>query len=236
MLMNIDKIYADKWQVSSKFFLDSNYYESMSEILKPYKRVLELGCGVGYSTLSLVNGGHEVIAVEKNHECILKAKSLLEENEGAGVTFIEADIMEECFRNDIISSQKVDVVICWNPGTQLDEESLQHYTPFMIDYGLTVEQIHENPASSYSELMLWYACKTAKAMGVSMHIIDRCGKVDKDITAYYQSLGFKTGFSQCMMGMMEAESISDGGVPLISQGSVMKVQRIPIFFVSVLFI
>lgn len=143
--MSLDKLYADKWQSSSVFFLENGYYEQMAEIVKPYKRILELGCGVGYSTLSLVNCGHEVIAVEKNHECILKAKHLLGENgKESTVTFLAGDIVDESFRNSIISNQKVDVVICWNPGTQLDKESLQYYVPFMIDYGLTVEQINVN--------------------------------------------------------------------------------------------
>jgi protein-L-isoaspartate O-methyltransferase len=47
--MSIDKIYADKWQSSSKFFFDNGYYSQMAEIVKPYKTVLEIGCGVGYN-------------------------------------------------------------------------------------------------------------------------------------------------------------------------------------------
>ena len=65
---SMEQIYAEKWQASSKFFMDNGYYKYMAEIIKPYKTVLEIGCGVGYSTVSLINDGHIVIAVDKNRE------------------------------------------------------------------------------------------------------------------------------------------------------------------------
>ncbi len=234
--MGMDEIYAEKWQLSSKFFQEKGYYKQMAEVIKPYKTIFELGCGVGYSTLSLVHDGHNVIVVEKNKECLQKAKNLIHESgHESEVTFLLGDIVDKTFRNSIIEQHKVDLVICWNPGTQMDKESLQHYTPCMLEYGLTLEQIKENPASSYTEMMLWYACKTARAMGASMHIIDRCGKIDENTADYYRSLGAETGFSHFSIGTMEAETISDGGVPLISQGSLMNVSRMSVVFVSVLF-
>lgn len=234
--MSIDKIYADKWQSSSKFFFDNGYYSQMAEIVKPYKTVLEIGCGVGYSTLSLIKDGHKVIVVEKNHNCVLMTKNLLRERgHETEVNILEGDIVDESFRNSLISNQEVDAVICWNPGTQLDVDSLLHYVPFMLEYGLTSEQIKENPASSYTEMMLWYACKMAKTMGAPIHIIDRCGKVDENTVDYYQTLGTEVGFSHFQIGTMEAETISDGGVPLQSQGVLMNVHRMPVIFVSVLF-
>ena len=233
---SLNQLYAEKWQASSKFFMDNGYYKDMAEILKPFRTVLELGCGVGYSTLSLINDGHKVTAVEKNPECVLRAKNLLlEAGHEADAIFLEGDIVDTAFRNSIIEGQKADVVICWNPGTQQDKDSLQYYVPFMIEYGLTIEQIIENPASSYTEMMLWHACKIAKAMCAPMHIIDRCGKIDDNTVAYYQTLGAEIGFGNIQMGSMEAETVSDGGVPLISQGKLMNVQRMPVTFVSVLF-
>jgi hypothetical protein len=59
------------------------------------------------------------------------------------VNILEGDIVDESFRNSIISDQKIDAVILWNPGTQLDKDSLQHYLPFMLQYGLTLEQIKD---------------------------------------------------------------------------------------------
>ena len=131
----IEQIYAEKWQLSSKFFDDAGYYQWMASKVKPYDEILELGCGVGYSTQTLLKDGHKVVAVEKNQDCVLKAQDLLSDH--AKVSFIHGDIVEDEFRNQIIQNQHVDAVICWNPGTQMDAKSLQYYVPFMIDYGLT---------------------------------------------------------------------------------------------------
>ena len=232
-----ERIYAERWQSSSKLFADNNYYKWMIEKVKPYKTILELGCGVGYSTLSLTNDSHMVLAVEKNHECVMMAKDLLYENgRESEVSFLEGDIIDETFRNDIIEGQTADVVICWNPGTQMDIDSLRQYIPFMLEYGLTLEQIKENPASSYTEMLLWNACKIAKAMNIPIHIIDRVGELNESLAEYYKKLGFETGFSHVQFDTMEGETVSDGGVPLVSQGILMRAPKIPIYFVSVLFI
>ena len=196
--------------------------------------ILEIGCGVGYSTQALLKDGHKVVAVEKNQECLLKAKNRLSDYEE--VFFVQGDIVKDEFRNQIIQNQQADAVICWNPGTQMDAKSLQYYLPFMIDYGLKLDQIMQNPASSYTEMMLWHVCKMAKAMGVPIHIIDRCGEVNESTDDYYHSLGGETGFKQVQFDVLEAESISDGGVPLVSQGELMKEQKVSIIFVSVLLI
>lgn len=59
-------------------------------------------------------------------------------------------------------------------------------------------------------MMLWHACKMAKAMGVPIHIIDRCGEMDENMADYYYTLGGETGFKQVQFDAMEAEAISDG--------------------------
>lgn len=233
---SIEQIYAEKWQASSKFFMDNGNYIQMAEIIKPYKTVLEIGCGVGYSTVSLINDGHIVIAVDKNRECVRRAKKLVRENGCTSqATFLVGDLIDEAFRNSIISEQKADVVICWNPGIQLDNASLQYYMPYMLEYGLTSKQIKETPASSYTEMMLWHTCKLAKDMCVPMHIIDRSIKVDEKLVAYYHTLGRDTGFSNIQLGEIYAETISDGGVPLVSQGVLLNNQRVSVVLVSVLF-
>lgn len=67
--------YAEQWEVSSKYFYDQNYYGWMQKKIEDYNIILEVGCGTGYSTLSLLENGHKVIALDKNSECIEKAKN-----------------------------------------------------------------------------------------------------------------------------------------------------------------
>lgn len=53
---------------------------------------------------------------------------------------------------------------------------------------------------------------------------------------YYHTLGGETGFKQVQFDAMKAETISDRGVPLVSNGVLMNDLKVPIIFVSVLFI
>ena len=70
-----DKIvYADEWNVSSQYFYKNEYYNWMADNITGHKKVLEIGCGTGYSTLALLEKGFDVIAIEKNEECIRKAE------------------------------------------------------------------------------------------------------------------------------------------------------------------
>ena len=74
------KEYASQWDISAKYFYDKNYYAWMAEKLDGYNTVVEVGCGTGYSTLALAEKGFKVLAIDKNAECIEKAKILLQSN------------------------------------------------------------------------------------------------------------------------------------------------------------
>ena len=61
---------------SKCFFLEQGDYKWMARQLKEYKTVLELGCGTGQSTLSLLQQGLNVIAVDKNPSCLSLARKM----------------------------------------------------------------------------------------------------------------------------------------------------------------
>ena len=65
----VEKEYANKWENSSRFFQANTYYKWMCEFVKPYQTIVEIGCGTGYSTLSLIESGHKVICVDNNQYC-----------------------------------------------------------------------------------------------------------------------------------------------------------------------
>ena len=70
--------YSLEWNNSAQYFYDHNSYKHLSEQIKSYKTVLEIGCGTGQSTLALLETGHSVIAIDQNPYCIEKAKQLIE--------------------------------------------------------------------------------------------------------------------------------------------------------------
>lgn len=236
--MNDELIYSEQWNVSSKYFYDKGYYAWMADKLTAYKIVLEVGCGTGYSTLALVERGYKVIAVDKNPECLEKAKALLSEKGyiNGEVSFVAGDIVVDEIRNELINKFEFDVVICWNVGTYWNRQMIEYYLPCMLEYGLNRQQIASNPESSYSELIIWDECRLAKAKGVASHIVDRGAEViNAQTDPYYYTLKDEFGFSSIEYDNKVADSISGGGRMLTTNGTINTETKINIIFISIMY-
>lgn len=230
--------YSKQWNISAKYFYDKGYYSWMADKLSGYKNVLEVGCGTGYSTLALVEKGYKVIAIDKNVECLNRAKKLLSEKgyTNGEVAFIEGDIAENLIRDELVKQFEFDVVICWNIGTYWDKQTLQSYIPYMNEYGLTAQQIVMNPKSSYSELIIWETCRLAKAKGVASHIVDRAAKtINEQNDNYYCDLRDEFDFHDIVYDSKEADSISNGGIMLTKNGIMSKERKVDVIFTSIMY-
>lgn len=238
--------YALEWERSAKFFQENNSYKHLSIQIDDYKVVLEIGCGTGHSTLSLLQKGHSVISVEKNPFCITKAKELIQ-NEGFticddisnmvanSVCFIECDITEPRLLDGLLNQISIDIVVCWNAGTYWDKEMFSDSLPKMLKYGLTVEQVRANPESSYCELIIWTACSIAKRKNCGVHIVDRgTQKIRKQNDTYYLALKREFGFKSIKYQNLKSTTISLGGRKLSINGKLTNQIEIPIIFISIL--
>ena len=241
--MNDKKTYAHQWKVSSKHFYENDYYKWMTLQISQFKTVLELGCGAGYSTLSLLKEGHKVIAIDKNDECISIAKNRIVEagfsvgnDSNSDVIFIVADFVNTDFYEKYLSGLSFDVVLCWNVGTHDGFDVRKHYHPFLLEYGLNEYQIIQNWESSYAELILWKACLLASKCAVPCHIIDRSQEgLNESNNDYYSSLGSECKYTKMMVNNLPATSISLGGRTLISNGKPIKERTISTVLISVLY-
>lgn len=235
--MTDELLYANQWNSSAQYFYEKGYYSWMVDRLISYKTVVEIGCGTGYSTLALVEKGHRVIAIEKNVDCITQAKKLLsDKGYSEKVIFIEGDIAEDDVRNDLVNRFEFDVVICWNVGSYWNRKMIEYYLPFMLEYGLNRQQIAANPESSYSELIIWDACRLASAKGVAAHIIDRGAEtITKQTDPYYYTLKNEFNFRTIEYDNKVADSISSGGRMLSTDGNVNSEDKVDIVFVSILY-
>lgn len=235
--MNEIERYAEQWNFSAQFFYDKKYYQWMCEKLIGFQTVMEIGCGTGYSTLALLNSGHKVIAIDKNHECIMAAQKLIADNGHTkdDIIFLEGDVADAQFREQTLSKYACDIVICWNVGTYWDKQMIQFYLPYMLEYGLNTSQIKENPECSYSELIIWDACRISNFMGVPIHIIERCGEIiNEDTDSYYYILKDGFHFSKIVYDNHGAKSLSSGGRVLSTGGKANLDGLIDIIFVSIL--
>lgn len=72
------KKYVEGWQNDSNYISVNGLYEWMVSQLKgEYKHVLEIGCGVGKSTLELLKSGRKIISIDENYYCIEQTHKLL---------------------------------------------------------------------------------------------------------------------------------------------------------------
>lgn len=74
------KEYSLTWENDSEYFNLNGYYCWMEKAVSSYRTILEVGCGNGYSTLTLLQNNHKVIVVDYNPYCLEKTKQLLEDN------------------------------------------------------------------------------------------------------------------------------------------------------------
>jgi hypothetical protein len=104
----------------------------------------------------------------------------------------------------------------------------------MLEYGLDIDEIKQNVESSYTELILWDACKIASMRKVPMLIIDRSGEIiDESNSEYYCILGTELGFAELEFDNLQADSISSGGRILVTNGNVNREEIVDIILVSV---
>lgn len=240
--MNEIEKYAQDWEKSSNTFFEQGDYKWMARQLKEYKTVLELGCGTGQSTLSLLQQGLNVIAVDKNPSCLSLARKRVEAFQSSSseaingtARFIEADYSEPDFVNNILDTLNFDIVVCWNVGTYWDRNMIEKYVKPMLEYGLTADQIKNNPESSYGEYMLWKACQIAAFKSCAVQIVDRSAeKVTKLHDPYYKSLKKEFLFKTIHYENHKTYALSSNGRKLTIKGREVDTTCLKIYLVSVL--
>ena len=70
--------YAEQWAVTSRHFYEAGCSDWMVSRIAGHIRTLEVGCGMGYSTLTLVRAEHKVVSVDENPMCLRATQALRE--------------------------------------------------------------------------------------------------------------------------------------------------------------
>ncbi len=199
----------------------------------------------GCSTLALLENGYKVVDIEKNEYCIEKACHLIT-NKGYSystslnypnefdVVFIQADLFDELIINEI-TEDLFDIIICWDVGSYWSKEMIEYYVSKLLRYGLTVDQILENPESSYSEYIIWKTCKIAGEFSKPVHIIERLSStLNESDKSYYDSLKIEF-FSHIKYDYKETFTKSAGGRILNVNQKQCKDKRVEVVLASILY-
>jgi len=226
--------YAEEWNNSALFFYQTKAYDWMIERIDNKKYVLEVGCGTGYSTLALLQAGYHVVAVDNNSKCLNKARKLISDSALLDKVIFElGDITDKSFQLHLLEEYTFEIVLCWNVGTYFSKKKIRQYMPLWQDYGLEESFIMKNPESSYVELILFSVCRFAFLKRIPVHIIERIAEDGSH--EYYDMLAKTVGYENVHYEITDAESASEGGRILVSQGVVETREHIKLKLLSILF-
>lgn len=223
--IDIKKVYADKWSRSSEFFYQKGYYHRFAEPLEERKLILEIGCGCGFSTLSLAECGHEILAIDNNTYCIDMAYELIS-NKGFSdsVCFLEMDVTNTQALNELAEKFKYDAVVCWNIGTVYDKN-------LKVDDNKSEEENREIIVEEFRQKFLAYSCALAQYKEVPFQIVDRTEqKLNDSELDYYRKIGKNFGYNQIDYSYFEGESLSSDGVALMTNGVINDAPVVPLVF------
>lgn len=74
------KDYVKSWEIDSLHFYNLGYYNWMLDNIPKSNIILEIGCGVGFSTLAMLKKGSKVVSIEENIYCVKATVQLLIDN------------------------------------------------------------------------------------------------------------------------------------------------------------
>lgn len=105
--------FIDYWLHEGQAYVRRGDYEWMAGLV-PGRRVLEIGCGVGFATEALVQRGLSVLALDNLDECLAQTRARLA---GAPAELLRADILAlNNAQKAQIEAFAPDTVVCWLMG------------------------------------------------------------------------------------------------------------------------
>ncbi len=101
------------WEAEGQAYVRRGDYEWMAALV-PGRRVLEIGCGVGFATQALVKRGLAVLSIDSLDECLAATRQRLA---GAEVALLQAEVTAlTAEQRAAIEAFAPDTVVCWLMG------------------------------------------------------------------------------------------------------------------------
>ena len=101
------------WDAEGQAYVRRGDYDWMASLV-PGRRILEIGCGVGFATQALARRGLAVLSIDSLAECLAATRLRVE---GGEVTLMQAELtaLSEDQRATIVAFAP-DTVVCWLMG------------------------------------------------------------------------------------------------------------------------
>lgn len=199
--------YILRWNANAKQHFDDGDYEWICDLinkdltLHSYHRILEIGCGAGYSTLAFALRDFSIIAIDVNEAAINCTKDLLEEHDyntrilnsnddisaDMDVCLWKVDLIHEFSRIRAVISEQgafpLDLVVLCNPGGQLTTDITNQEYKYLLWGGFTTNEILSNYNQGNVGLlhkwaMIYAACGLAQLVEKPILIIERGARME----------------------------------------------------------
>lgn len=216
--------YIKRWKKNAEqHFNDCDYDWVASLVAKAgAQRILEVGCGVGYSTLALANRGIQALSIDPIPEAITETRKLLEtfgisvgilgEGTKPGMLLKQIDVIEN-YRDVSEYTEWIDLILICNPGGKL-ETDLTKSEVEMLHWGrYSDEQMKEETAASLHKwAVLIAAARLAKENKKKLVIVDR-GSVE-ELESVLDIMQISTGMRGVGRASREIKNAPEDGIQL----------------------
>lgn len=148
------------WEAEGQAYVRRGDYDWMAGLI-PGKRVLEIGCGVGYSTAALLARGLAVMAIDSLPECLQATR---ERAANERLALLQADLAAlENAQKSAIAAFQPDTVVCWLMGAPADVT------------GATPTDAGQQAVAAYREKMHRLVAELAASLPTvgHLHLVDR---------------------------------------------------------------
>lgn len=185
-LQIIQKEYITAWTENSKQHFDDGDYEWVCDFISQHasyaKRIVEIGCGAGYSTLVFALRDFEILSLDTNSEAISVTRALLEQNEYENVvSLVQADIVCQLdYIKEYISNndKRTDLIVLCNPGGNLSSVITVDEYKLLTMFGFSAEEISSDYYNGGVHLLhkwaiIYGACELVISSDRALLIVER---------------------------------------------------------------
>jgi SAM-dependent methyltransferase len=148
------------WEAEGQAYVRRGDYDWMAAQV-PGRRVLEIGCGVGFSTAALLRRGLAVLAVDSLAECL----EVTRQRAGGGdLSLLQADVVAlSDEQSATIAAFQPDSVVCWLMGAPAEVT------------GASASEAGQQAVSAYRERLHRLVAELASNLPSvrTLHLVDR---------------------------------------------------------------
>ena len=216
--------YIKHWKKNAEQHFKDGDYDWIASLVEKSgaQRILEIGCGVGYSTLALANRGIQALSIDPIPEAIDETSKLLEsfgisvgilgDGTKPGMLLKQADAIEDY---SIVSeyTQWIDLILICNPGGKLESDLTENELE-MLHWGkYSDDQMKEETVPSLHKWAVIIAAgRLAKENNKKLVIVDR-GSIE-ELESVLDIIQISTGMRGIGRASREIKDAPEGGIQL----------------------